>query len=176
MSNSPLRTDERTSPDGRSAAPARPWGLGLGLIAMGGVWLYGAAALPQTAQYAAIGPGLFVTLIGAALVILGALLLWQIAQGEEFAPQDAEDAMADAPADRDALLTAVAAAGLPLLTMRWLGFPITGALSFALVARAFGSRRLLLDLLIGAILSVVAFIGFSRLGVGLGDIFPLLDR
>lgn len=142
---------------------------------MGAVWLYGAASLPQTAQYAAIGPGLFVTVIGIALVILGALLLWQIAQGEEFAPQDAEDAMADAPADRGALLTAVVAAGLPLLTMRWLGFPITAALSFALAARAFGSRRLPLDIVIGAVLSLVAYYGFRRLGVGLGDVLPLLS-
>jgi len=141
---------------------------------MGAVWLYGAASLPQTAQYAAIGPGMFVTLIGAALVILGALLLWQITQGEQFAPQDAEDAMADAPADRVALLTAAAAAGLPLLTMKWRGFPITASLSFTLVARAFGSRRLPLELAIGLVLSLAAFYGFRRLGVGLGEVLPLL--
>jgi putative tricarboxylic transport membrane protein len=160
--------------DGRPAAPARPWWLGLGIIAIGAVWLYGAASLSQTAQYAAIGPGLFVTAIGIVLIALGGFLLAQIAQGEEFKPQDAEDAMADAPADRVALLTAIAAAGLPLLTMRQLGFPITGTLSFMLVARAFGSRRVLVDLAVGAVLSIVAYFGFTRLGVGLGGVLPLL--
>ncbi len=176
MSNNPRSAERLESKDGRVSAPVRPWWLGVGIIAMGAIWLYGAVSLPQTAQYAAIGPGLFVTLIGLALVILGGFLLWQIAHGEEFAAQDSEDAMADAPADWTAFLTAVAAAGLPLLTMRTLGFPVTAAISFALVARAFGSRRLLLDIVIGAVLSVVAYFGFSRLGVSLGDVVPILSR
>jgi len=161
--------------DGRPAAPARPWWLGLATIAIGCVWVYGAASLPQTAQYAQIGPGLFVTLIGVALILLGILLTIQIARGERFSPQEAEDAMADAPADRTALLTAIAAAALPLLTMRPLGFPITGTLCFMLVARAFGSRRLVLDLLIGAVLAAVSFWGFRQLGVSLGPAFPFLS-
>jgi putative tricarboxylic transport membrane protein len=149
--------------------------LGIGIIAIGAVWVYGALSLPQTAQYAQIGPGLFVTVIGIGLIGLGALLTWQIVRGEEFKAQDSEDAMADMPADKAALLTAVAATALPLLTMRYLGFPLTATLSFALVARAFGSRRPALDLLIGAALALIAYFGFIQLGVTLGGLFPLLD-
>lgn len=145
-------------------------------MAMGGVWLYGAASLPQTAQYAAIGPGLFVTAIGAGLVVLGAVLTLQIARGEQFAPQESEDAMSDAPADWRALAMAVAAAALPLLTIRQLGFPLTATLVFALVARAFGSRRPVLDLAIGLAISLLAYFGFIRLGVSLGGFLPLLGR
>lgn len=145
-------------------------------MAMGAVWLYGAASLPQTAQYAAIGPGLFVTAIGAGLVVLGAVLTLQIARGEQFAPQDSEDAMSDAPADWRALAMAVAAAALPLLTIRQLGFPLTATLVFALVARAFGSRRPVLDLAIGLAISLLAYFGFIRLGVSLGGFLPLLGR
>src|SRR5215210_6503555 len=137
------------STDGRPAAPVRPYWLGLGIAAIGAIWLYGAASLPQTAQYAAIGPGLFVTLIGAGLVILGVLLTVQIAQGEQFEAQDAEDALASAPADPKAFFLATAAAALPILTIPYLGFPLGATLSFMLVARAFGSRRPALDLLIG---------------------------
>jgi putative tricarboxylic transport membrane protein len=163
-----------TEAGGRPRAPARPWWLGLGLIAFGGVWLYGALSLAQTAQYAVIGPGLMVTLVGAGLIALGALLLLQIAGGEEFSPQDTEDAMANAPADRVAFFTATAAAALPIVLTKPLGFPLSAALSFALVARAFGSRRLLLDLVIGAALGTIAFLGFERLGINLGDFFPPL--
>jgi putative tricarboxylic transport membrane protein len=162
--------------EGSANAPARPWWLGIGIIAIGGVWLYGAASLAQTARYAVIGPGLFVTLIGGTLVLLGLLLILQIAQGERFDAQDAEDALANAPADRVAFYTAVAAAAVPLLTMRHLGFPITATLSFALVARAFGSRRVALDLAIGAALAIVAYFGFTRLGVTLGAFLPFLGR
>lgn len=173
MSNSETRSDD-LNPDGRPAAPARPWWLAAGIVGIGAVWLYGAFSLPQTAQYARIGPGLFVSAIGAALVLLGLLLAIQIGRGERFEPQASEDAEADTPADMRAFLTALAAAGVPLLTMRHLGFPITGALSFALVARAFGSTRLPLDLAIGLAITTIAYFGFIRLGVTLGGFLPLV--
>ena len=175
MSNRPA-TDVAGGVDERPRAPARPYWLGVGIIAIGGAWLYGAASLPQTAQHAGIGPGLFVTVIGAALVILGGALTLQIVRGEKFSPQDSEDAMAEAPADNAAFLTSVAAAALPLLTIRQVGFPLTATLVFALVARAFGSRRVILDLAIGLILSLIAYFGFVRLGVSLGGFLPLLGR
>lgn len=174
MSNRLSDTYEPTAQtDGRPAAPVRPYWLGIGIVAIGAIWLYGALSLPQTAQYAAIGPGLFVTLIGAGLVVLGVLLVLQISRGEQFEAQDAEDAMANAPADRTAFFLATAAAALPILTIRHLGFPLSATLSFALVARAFGSPRPALDLAIGFILSVAAYFGFAKLGVTLGGFLPL---
>ena len=53
----------------------RPYWLGAGIVAIGAVWLWQAATLPQRAQYAQIGPGFFVTAVGAVLVVLGALLI-----------------------------------------------------------------------------------------------------
>jgi putative tricarboxylic transport membrane protein len=153
---------------------ARPYWLGLGVMAIGAVWIYGALSLSQTAQYAKIGPGLFLMVIGIVLIALGGLLMWQIAQGEVFNPQETEDAEADAPANWRAFGYAAAAAALPILTMKPLGFPITGALSFTLIARAFGSRRLALDLMIGVVLAVVSYVLFRRLGVTLGGPLPLL--
>ncbi len=141
---------------------------------MGGVWLYGAAGLPQGARYAAVGPGLSVTVSGLGLVILGIILMVQVARGERFEPQDAEDAVATAPMDRVAFLTALVAAGLPILTIRTLGLPATATLCFALVSRAFGSRRPLIDLATGAALASLAWFLFSRLGLQLGRFFPPL--
>lgn len=174
MSNSGTVRSDLQNAGGRRQAPARPWWLAAGIAAIGAVWLYGAFSLPQTAQYARIGPGLFVTAIGAALVLLGALLGLQISRGEHFEAQTSEDAEADAPADTRAFLTALAAAAMPLLTMRHLGFPITAALSFALVARAFGSTRLWLDLAIGFAITTIAYFGFVHLGVTLGGFLPLV--
>jgi putative tricarboxylic transport membrane protein len=147
----------------------RPWWLGLLIIAIGAFWIYGATLLPQTATYAKIGPGLFVTAAGLGLVVLGALLLVQIARGATFEAQDAEDIEADKPTDWKALATAVVAAAVPLYFMSRFGFIVTAALVFALTTRAFGSRRILLDLAIGLFIAGLAWYGFSLLGVNLGE-------
>jgi putative tricarboxylic transport membrane protein len=159
---------------GRSLTGARPYWLGLGIAAIGAVWIYGALSLSQTAQYAKIGPGLFLMVIGIVLIALGGLLILQIARGEVFSPQETEDAEADAPTNWPAFAYAAAAAALPIFTMKPLGFPITGALSFTLIARAFGSRRSTLDLGIGIVLAVVSYLLFVQLGVTLGGPLPLL--
>jgi putative tricarboxylic transport membrane protein len=49
------------------------------------------------------------------------------------------------------------------------GFIVTAALVFALTTRAFGSRRILLDLAIGLFIAGLAWFGFSFLGVNLGE-------
>lgn len=167
---------ESTAGDGQPAAsrPARPYWIGALVIAMGALWLYGAMGLPQGARYAAVGPGLFVTIAGAGLVVLGIMLVIQIARGESFEPQDAEDAAANAPMDRKAFFTALLAALLPVLLMRPMGLPFTAMVSFTLVARAFGSRLLLVDIVTGAILGSLAWYLFSQLGLQLGKFFPSL--
>ncbi|MFC0219867.1 tripartite tricarboxylate transporter TctB family protein [Pseudochelatococcus lubricantis] len=157
----------------RETPSARPWWLGAAVIALGLVCLYGGYQLPQGARHAGIGPGLFVTAVGAALVILGLLLTVQIARGETFEAQDAEDASGSEKADPAAFVTALAAACVPALTIETLGLPLTAMLSFALVARSFGSRRIGLDLVSGAVLGTLAWLLFSRLGLQLGDFLPV---
>ena len=156
-----------------AAAGARPWWLGIAVILLGCVCLYATTTLPATAQYAAIGPGMFVTVAGGGLLVLGILLLIQIARGERFEAQDTENATGNLPMDKRAFFTALAATMVPALTMQVLGLPVTAMLSFMLVARAFGSKRIVADLITGAILGSVCWFLFSRLGLQLGGFFPL---
>jgi putative tricarboxylic transport membrane protein len=158
-----------------AALPARkPYWLALVIIALGVVWLVNGLGLPQGARYAAVGPGLVVTLAGAGLIICGLILGLQISRGERFEPQDEEDAAANAPMDKRAFAIALVAVVVPVFAMPWLGVPITAAISFALVARAFGSSRLLLDIVTGAVLGVAIYFLFTRLGLQLGGWLPLL--
>lgn len=160
--------------DGRDAGRwARPWWLGLGVFVMGALWLNGARGIASTTNYIGVGPAAMVLAVGAGLAILGVILIVQALRGELAAtPADGGDAQA--PPSRAAFLTALAGVAVPLLTIRWLGFPLTAMLAFALVTRAFGSRRALLDLAIGALLASAAWFGFSRLGISLGAFFPPL--
>jgi putative tricarboxylic transport membrane protein len=152
---------------------ARPWWLGLGVIALGGIWLHGALSLNVMADYGGIGPGLFVGLVGSGLVLLGILLTIRIGRGERFEPQVTEDMTPDSPVSRSGFLLATAAAAVPLATMQPVGFPITAALVFTLVARAFGTHRILHDLVFGLILGSACWYGFRSLGVALGGFLPL---
>ena len=179
-----LSTDRGTASNGGSGQPAapsrfsgwasRPYWLGIGISLIGAVWLWGASSLPQGARYAAVGPGLFVTMAGLGLLILGAILVVQIARGETFEPQDAEDASGDQPMDKRAFLTALLAVFLPVATAKTIGLPIVASISFMLVARAFGSTRWWLDLIIGLVLCTAAYVLFTRLGLQLGRYFPPL--
>jgi putative tricarboxylic transport membrane protein len=157
-----------------SSSSTRPWWLGLGIMAIGGIWLNGAFSLDVVANYGGIGPGLFVGLVGSGLVLLGLLLTIKIGHGERFEPQATEDMTPDAPFSRSGFLLATAAAAVPLATMLPVGFPVTAALVFTLVARAFGTRRIVQDLVFGLILGSACWYGFRSLGVDLGGFLPLV--
>jgi putative tricarboxylic transport membrane protein len=173
-----LSTDAQKTIDGGSsaAAPAtsKPYWIGIGLVLIGAIWLYAGFGLPQGARYAAVGPGLFVTISGGALLILGLILMLQIRNGENFVAQDAEDADGYSKMDKRAFLTALVAVALPIGTMGPLGMPFTATVSFVLVANAFGSRRWLLDLFCGFVLACAAWFLFKQLGLQLGRFFPPL--
>lgn len=155
------------------AGVERPWWLGALVVAIGLFWVYGASLLPQSSTYARVGPGMFVTLAGSGLVVFGLLLLVQIARGERFEAQEGEDVDGGQPADWKALGTAMIGASLPLYLMERFGFVLTGTLVFAAIARAFGSRRPLLDLAIGFVLCALSWWAFSQLGVDLGRAWVL---
>jgi putative tricarboxylic transport membrane protein len=159
---------------GAGAPRRRPFWLGGVVVALGLVWIQGALAVPRTATYAVVGPGVFPLLVGIGLVALGALLLAAIARGAAFEPQDAEDADPDRPASWRALGLTTAAGLAPVLLARRLGFPVAAAVTFALTARAFGSRRPDRDLALGLALGAACWVLFSRLlGLALPGFPPL---
>ncbi|MFD1881395.1 tripartite tricarboxylate transporter TctB family protein [Paracoccus pacificus] len=151
----------------------RPWWLAVAVILLGLVCLWGASSLPPASRYAGIGPGSFAMIIGGALVILGGLLGVQIWRGERFEPQETENADASGRMNPRAFFYALLAVSLPIVTMKTLGLPFTAMLSFTLVARAFGSKTLVLDIITGAILGSLAWFLFDKLGLQLGAFFPL---
>lgn len=114
--------------------------------------------------------------VGAGLVILGILLLIQIARGERFEPEGAENVNAELPMDKKAFATALTAIILPALIIETLGLPITAMLSFTLVALALGSRAIVANLASGLVLGCASWFLFNWLGLQLGDFLPLLNR
>lgn len=174
MPDLPNNTRQTSSTTARPSVQ-KPWWLGIAVVLMGMVCLYSANDLANTARYSAIGPGLFVTATGIGLILLGLLLFIQIARGEKFEPQDTENAEGDTPMDKRAFFIAVAAAFAPAMIIKQLGLPVTAMVSFTLVTLAFGSKKIILNLIVGFILGSASWYLFGLLGLQLGEFFPLLN-
>jgi putative tricarboxylic transport membrane protein len=153
-----------------SAAPRRQgiaWpeaAIGLALIAFAGFALRQTLAIPVSPLYAKVGPTVFPLITVGGLATLGALLLVAARRGGW---QDAEEAQVSP----DSAALALVAAGLlaNVLLIGPAGFTIASTVMFALVARGFGSRRLLRDAGLGFALALAAYFGFAKaLGVNIG--------
>lgn len=152
---------------------SRPYWLSVMVIVLGLICLMGGLSLPAASRYAGIGPGAFPIFIGAALIFLGLLLAIQIYRGANFTAQGTENADLELPMNPKAFLLALVAAGLPILTVKTFGLPLTAMVSFTLVARSFGSAKLGWDLVTGLILGVLSWFLFDRLGLQLGGLLPI---
>lgn len=146
----------------RSRAHLAEAAIAAGLVAIGLAVAAQTYTLPETAGYARVGPGLFPALIAAGLVACGVLLLREaLSGGFRKMPE-----MTRPPLDWRAFGWVSAGVIAHLIAIGWVGFIVASTILFACVARAFGSRQLLRDVLIGAGLAAVVFVVFTQ-GLGL---------
>jgi putative tricarboxylic transport membrane protein len=145
-----------------------PYAVAVGVIGLGLFFLIGARGIRGEALYAGVGPRAFPTIVGAALVVLGSLFLVAVRRGARF--PDAEG-----PARRGTMAWILPGLALGTLVLQPAGFPLAALVVFVLGARGFGSRRWARDAVIGALVAVAVYVGFSRM---LGVTLPggLLDR
>ena len=114
-----------------------------------------------------VGPRVFPYLVGTGMVVLAVLLTVATAGGDVAEAEEGEDVDLTTPADWLTVAKLLGVLVLNLLLVNLLGWAITGALLFAGCAWALGSRTLLRDVLVGAVLSVASWYGFYALGVPL---------
>lgn len=137
--------------------------ISLGVMGLGGYFVYGALQINVAQTYARVGPRFFPFLVAFGLLLCGALLLMQALRGQTAEPEEAEDADADAPVDYRAVGTIAVALVLYVLLLKIAGFILASAVLFWGVALAFGSRAWLRDPLVGMALALVVFEAFTRL-------------
>jgi putative tricarboxylic transport membrane protein len=115
-----------------------------------------------------IGPRVFPYVIGTFMVVLAVLLAVATARGDVPQAEEGEDIDLTTPPDWLTVGKLVGILVLNLLLVNVLGWAITGTLLFAGCAWALGSRTLLRDLLVGAVMAVASWYFFySGLGVPL---------
>jgi putative tricarboxylic transport membrane protein len=152
--------------------------LSLGVLALGVGVAAVTATLPSEGGYAGIGPNFIPGVVAAGIILLG---LWL---GFEAFSGGWRGAPPDDPRERGehAFHTASFAwisAGLfaHMALIGWAGFVIAGTALFAGVARGFGSRRFIRDLIIGFALALGVFFFFVKLlnvNLPAGWLSPLL--
>jgi putative tricarboxylic transport membrane protein len=107
-----------------------------------------------------IGPRVFPYVIGSVMVLLAVLLAIATARGDVPEAEAGEDVDLTTRADWTTVGKLVGVMLLNLLLVNLLGWPITGTLLFAGCAWALGSRTLLRDVIVGAVLSVSSWYFF----------------
>ena len=156
-----------TYPSPRAGTPGADLGVGLFVVLLGLLTLYAAWAIPDSPLYAQVGARAVPYLVGAILVVLGAALSFVALRGGWSGEN--EEAMAAPPTNWRALGLLGAGLLVQIALIDWLGFVMAATIRYVLVGAAFGSRHPLRDLAIGIVVTLGAFLGFSRLlGVNIG--------
>ncbi len=136
--------------------------IGLGLIAIASVIGFETMQMQVPPSYARVGPQIFPYIIAIGMAITGAHIAWKSYRGVD---EIAEESDAG-PTDWKSV--AIIAAGLiaHMNLLKPLGFVPAGVILFWSVAFAFGSRRYGRDILVGLLLVLFAYVGFTY-GLGL---------
>ena len=101
------------------------------------------------------------------MCVIAVLLAVATARGDVAQGEEGEDVDLTSPADWTTVLKLVGILVLNLLLVNLIGWAVTGALLFAGAAWALGSKSLVGDLIVGAVMSVASWYFFWFLGVPL---------
>lgn len=148
-------------------------GVGLGILVLGAVVLWQAAVIPDSPIPAPVGPRAVPFAVGAGLLLLGVGLGTAALRGGW--SHELEEVRDAPPTNWRALAYLGAGLLANLLLIVPLGFTLAATVQFVLVARAFGSRHPLRDLVVALVLCLAVWFGFVQvLGVNIGA--GLLER
>jgi putative tricarboxylic transport membrane protein len=156
-------------------APAGQVAVSAGVLAVGAGILWGSFYLPTGGGYAQVGPGMVPRAVGILLLIVGVALMREAFTGG-YRGVD-EEAEVHLPMDWVAFAWVSGGIFAYGLLVERLGFILASVILFAMVARSFGSRRWLLNAVVGVVLASFIFAVFNY-GLGLmlppGILKPLL--
>ena len=167
-----------TAGEARSRRADPELGVSLFLFVLGVVVLVGSTQIgADVAQREPVGPKAVPVVVGVGLLVIALFHALDVARGGRGQAELGDDVETGAPADwRTVGLLLVGFVG-NILLLEVLGWPLSGALMFFVIARALGSRSTVRDIAIALAVSAVSFLVFAY-GLGLplpgGVLEPLL--
>ncbi|KQW43886.1 hypothetical protein ASC77_21015 [Nocardioides sp. Root1257] len=135
------------------------------LLAVVGAWTVYDASTLDVGFADPVGPRVFPYVIGTGMIVLAVLLAVATARGSRPEPEAGEDVDLTVSADWLTVTKLLGVLLFTVATMNLLGWAVSGALLFAGAAWVLGSRTVIRDVLVGAVLAVGSWYGFY---VGLG--------
>ena len=136
--------------------------IGLGLVAIASVIGFETMQMQVPPSYARVGPQIFPYIIALGMALTGAHIAWKSYRGGD---EIAEESDAG-PTDWKSVAIIMAGLIAHMNLLKPLGFVPAGLILFWSVAFAFGSRRYGRDVLVGLLLALFAYVGFTY-GLGL---------
>ena len=156
-------------PDAQAARQLPQTLIGVGAIALGLAWAWGATGIAAEAGYAGIGPNFLPWLVSALLVLCGALLLWQARSGGF---RNLDEPSGAERGDWDALAWISAGILLNAAAIERIGFILSCALCYLFAVRGLrrsegkpvgGLRATAQDFATGMLIAAPAFWLFTKL-------------
>jgi putative tricarboxylic transport membrane protein len=142
--------------------------MALAVMALGGFVVFDTATDLTGPGYAQVGPGVFPVIVGIALLLAGLALLVQAIQRHwRVAWAESDPSAQSSASERMAVLLVAAALALNVVLFAPLGFIVASAVLFTCVSAAFGSRRFILDTVLGLVFAAAIYVVFVH-GLGLG--------
>jgi putative tricarboxylic transport membrane protein len=141
--------------------------VGLFVLALAGLALWQATAIPASPIYAQVGPKFIPYLVAGFIALCGVGLVLAALRGGWSA--DLTEVATAPPTNWRALALLGAGLAANLVLIDRLGFVFASTTMYVLVCAAFGSKRPLTDLAIGIAVTLGAYLGFEKgLGVNIG--------
>ena len=140
--------------------------IGIGVLAIAAVYGVGSTHIAAASGYAGIGPAFFPWVVTILLALCGVMLIREAASGgfRSFEPEATPPG--GARWGRFALASAGMLINAALITR--IGFTLSCALLFAIVAFACGSRQMVRNVVVGLLVSYPVFLMFNKvLGLNL---------
>lgn len=156
------------APESRTDRDMAQLGLAALLVVVGAYTVYDATTL-RIGFGDPVGPRLFPYVIGSVTLVLGLLLVLATLRGDVPQGEEGEDVDLRHPADWLTVGKLVGVLLFTVLTVSFLGWAISGAVLFVGAAWSLGSRTLVRDVLVGAVLSVGSWYFFHQV---LGVVLP----
>jgi putative tricarboxylic transport membrane protein len=124
--------------------------------------LYSAFNLEEPGVYSVVSPKTFAYIIGVFTSVVGILLVIEVVRGNYGVAEGTERGDPFLPPDIKTMAIVLTSIALHILLIQRAGYIAAAAIAFYGVSFAFGSRKILKDILVAFVFAITVYVVFSK--------------